>query len=369
MRSDTSASEQTVAGLYALKRRIYLWAVTAGLLALFIGWVFKAYAGTASVYERAIFPITAALCLGLLITLWRTPSALVWVELTLFVGTALSLLGRLFEILFMLETPLDPKHWAAFADLLYWFPLVYILAFLMFESRRRLLMGVVLFFVVSVVLGLIHGLRGWWSDQDVADLYLLSRFYLANVIYIVLLIVSVRLSEQYVRLHTLAETMRQLAHTDPLIQIANRRELDETLAREIKRAARYHQPLSVILFDLDHFKRVNDTYGHEAGDQVLIETARVVRGRLRLSDVLGRWGGEEFLIVAPQTNCVRAREVAERLRQALAHYPREGVGQITASFGVAEYRSPESLEAWLKRADAALYAAKQDGRNRVVTAG
>lgn len=359
---------QTVAALHALKRRVYLWAVVAGWLAVLIGWLFKAQAGTASAYEQAAFPLISVLCLGVFFILWQIPAALAWIELALFAGTALSLLGRLFEILFVVQTPLGSDRWAAFADLLYWFPLVYILAFLLFESRRRLLVGSVLFFAASVALGLMHGLWVWWLNKETAELYLLSRFYLGNIIYIILLMVSVRLNEQYVRLHLQAETMTQLAHTDALLPIANRRELDVTLAREISQATRHRQSLSIILFDLDHFKHVNDVYGHLAGDLVLIETAWIIRSRLRQFDVLGRWGGEEFLVVAPQTTCARAREVAERLRQTLADFSFEPVGQITASFGVAEYRLPESPEAWLGRADGALYAAKQDGRNRVATA-
>jgi len=120
--------EETVESLRALKRRIYLWALIAGLLAILLGWLPKAIAGTTTSYEQVIFPATAALCLGLFIALWRSPSTLVWVELSLFAGTALALLTRLFEILFTPETPLDPDHLAAFSDLLYWFPLVYVLA-------------------------------------------------------------------------------------------------------------------------------------------------------------------------------------------------------------------------------------------------
>ncbi len=114
---------------------------------------------------------------------------------------------------------------------------------------------------------------------------------------------------------------------------------------------------------------MNDIYGHDAGDIVLKETARTVRGLLRSPDLLGRWGGDEFLIVAPQTNSAQARGLAERLQQAIANCPLERVGSITASFGVAEYRPQESPEDWLKRADEALYTAKQGGRNRVATAG
>lgn len=367
MREDNKPTE-SVESLRALKRRIYLWAVTAGLLAILLGWIFKAYTATATPYDQVIFPILTVLCLGLFLVLWRTPTALVWIELSLFVGTALSLLGRLFEILFAPETSLDPNHLAAFSDLLYWFPLVYVLAFLMFESRRRLLVGSLVFFGISVILGLTHGIGEWLSRGEMAELYLLGRFYLANAAYIVLLMVSVRLNEQYVRVRTLAETMTHLAHTDTLIQIANRRELDVAIAREINRAIRHSQPLSLIMFDLDHFKQVNDTYGHDTGDTVLKKAAHTVRGLLRIPDLLGRWGGEEFLIITPQTDSAQASALAERLRQAIASCSLERVGSITASFGVAQYRSQESPAEWLNRADDALYTAKQGGRNQVATA-
>jgi diguanylate cyclase (GGDEF) domain len=360
---------ESVESLRALKRRVYFWAVTAGLLAILIGWVFKSFAGIVTPFDRPIFPVLTALCLGLFIALWRTRISLGWIELALFAGTALGLLARLFEVLFTAESSLNPDHLAAFSDLLYWFLLVYVLALLMFESRRRLLVGSLVFFAASLILGLTHSLLEWQSNGNVADLYLLSRFYLANAAYIVLLLVSVRLNEQYVRVRMLAETMTHLAHTDTLIQIANRRELDETIAREINRATRHSQPLALILFDLDNFKEVNDNYGHAAGDTVLKEVARVVRGLVRSPDLLGRWGGEEFLVVAPQTDLAQARVLAERLRHALAAHPLEHVGSITASFGVAEYCPQESSEDWLKHADAALYTAKQGGRNQVATAG
>ncbi len=369
MMHNNDKPKETVESLRALKRRIYLLAVTAGLLAILIGWIPKVSAGTATSYEQVIFPVMAALCLGLLIALWRTPTAFVWVELSLFGVGALSLLGRLFEILFTPQGLLNQDYLAAFSDLLYWFPLVYVLAFLLFGSRRLLLVGSLVFFGASVILGMTHSILEWRSSGEVTNLYLLGRFYLANAAYIILLMLSVRLNEQYVRVRTLAETMTHLAHTDTLIQIANRRELDGIIAREVNRATRYSQPLAVIMFDLDNLKQVNDTYGHDAGDTVLKEVARTVRGLLRSPDLLGRWGGDEFLIVAPQTDSAQARGLAERLQQAIANCPLEHVGSITASFGVAEYCPQESPEDWLKRADEALYTAKQGGRNQVATAG
>ncbi len=364
--SDRKKPIETLESLRALRRRIYLWALIAALLANLIGWIPKLFTGTASPFEQVIFPVVILLCLVMLLSLWRNPISLAWIESTLFALTALSLLGRFFEVLFVQAASLTPDHLAVFSDLLYWFPLVYVLAFLIFESRRRLLVGSLLFFAVSAALGLTHAILVFLSTQNAAELYLMARFFLANAVYIFLLMVSIRMNEQYVRMHTLAETMTLLAHTDALIQIANRRELEGTIIREIDQSMRYLQPLSMVFFDLDHFKVINDNYGHEVGDNVLKETAIVAQNILRLSDQLGRWGGEEFLVVAPHTNAEQACRAAERLRMAISLHLIDRVGHITASFGVAEYHKGESPGDWLKRADEALYTAKQSGRNRVV---
>lgn len=358
---------ETIESLRGLKQRIYLWVVTAGLFAILVVWIPSALAGTTSAYERIIFPATAILCVGSLIALRRTVRALIWVELGLFAATALSLLSQVVMILETPQTFLVPNHIAALSNLLFWFPLVYIFAFLVFDNRRQLLIGSLIFFGISVVLGLSVALPEYMSNGESADLSLLIPFYLANLVYIFLLMAGVRLNEHYIRVRILAETMTLLAHTDSLIRIANRRELDSTIESEIKRIERHAQPLSAILFDLDFFKQVNDNYGHEAGDTVLKEIAIVVQAHLRRSDLLGRWGGEEFLVITPQTDSIQARTLAERLRKAIFSHPLEDVGTITASFGVAEYHPPESAEAWLKRADDALYAAKQGGRNQVIT--
>ncbi len=156
-----------------------------------------------------------------------------------------------------------------------------------------------------------------------------------------------------------------LATVDPLTRAFNRRKLADILAGETSRAKRYGTPLAVILLDIDHFKRVNDTYGHDAGDAVLVEMARLVMGLLRESDRLARWGGEEFLVVVPGVGIEGGMDLAGRLRGAVAGNAFPGVPGVTASFGVAEYRPGEAVESLVKRADAALYRAKAGGRDRV----
>ncbi len=159
--------------------------------------------------------------------------------------------------------------------------------------------------------------------------------------------------------------LQRLATTDRLTGAWNRTYLEETLVAEMGRAERYRQPLSLLIFDIDHFKAINDTHGHLVGDEVLIELTRRVRAHLRAVDVLARWGGEEFVLLLPHCGAVEARRVADKLRALVAEPPFPVAGQVTASFGLAQWQPEEPLDTWLKRADDALYAAKAAGRNRV----
>lgn len=161
------------------------------------------------------------------------------------------------------------------------------------------------------------------------------------------------------------ERLQQLATTDTLTGICNRRCFDETLEREISRAARLSSPLSLILFDVDRFKRINDTFGHPTGDQVLAQLAGAVGGAIRTIDLFARWGGEEFIVLLPGCDLNAGRLLAEKLRSMLEKQPFADVGQVTCSFGVAEYAPGDNVETLIKKADLCLYQAKAFGRNRV----
>lgn len=163
------------------------------------------------------------------------------------------------------------------------------------------------------------------------------------------------------------ERLKQLATTDALTGICNRRHFDEVLASEINRAARFSSPLSLILFDIDHFKRVNDTFGHQAGDRVLTQLAVTVGNSIRTVDLFARWGGEEFVVMLPGSDLDAGRLLAEKLRMALEKQPFSDVGQVTCSFGVAEYAPGDNADALIKKVDRCLYHAKASGRNRVET--
>lgn len=156
-----------------------------------------------------------------------------------------------------------------------------------------------------------------------------------------------------------------LASTDKLTGSWNRRRLEEAVKNEMDRLKRYGHPLCLMVFDIDFFKKVNDRYGHGAGDQVLVELAVQTRSFLRTSDSLTRWGGEEFVVLCPNTALSAVVLLAERLREKIASANFPEVEHVTVSVGVAECVSGETWEQWFQRADEALYRAKSGGRNQV----
>ncbi len=164
------------------------------------------------------------------------------------------------------------------------------------------------------------------------------------------------------------DEVERLSVTDQLTGAFNRRKFLEVLDLEMDRMVRYDRPFAIVMFDIDHFKNVNDTYGHDIGDFVLKELSRVVTDRLRISDTFARWGGEEFMVLAPETNHTEAMKLAELLREVIETHDFNPVPKLTSSFGVVtsseqDIDTPDKLT---KAVDEALYNAKRTGRNRVV---
>ena len=162
------------------------------------------------------------------------------------------------------------------------------------------------------------------------------------------------------------DDLQRLASVDPLTGLANRRGGGEDIAAEISRARRQNTALSCVLLDIDHFKDVNDTFGHQAGDHVLREISSLLRRTVRAYDILIRWGGEEFLVILPGVELEQARKLAERIRSAVEGLPLAGIGGVTVSGGVAALGSDYSFESMFEFADRRLYSAKAGGRNTVV---
>lgn len=163
---------------------------------------------------------------------------------------------------------------------------------------------------------------------------------------------------------------RRLASTDGLTDLYNHRTFHERLAQEVARAKRYTRPLSLIMLDVDHFKKYNDTYGHPQGDIILREVARILKESSRTSDTVARYGGEEFAVILPETDQVSAQKIGQRLREKVEEHVFPGEecmpgGHLTVSVGVATHLSGGTKEALLQAADQAMYTAKRAGRNRV----
>jgi len=161
------------------------------------------------------------------------------------------------------------------------------------------------------------------------------------------------------------EYLKRQATTDALTGIANRRLFDTFLETEMRRAARHHLPLAAMIVDIDHFKQVNDVYGHQVGDEVLVELTRLVSEQIREHDFFARWGGEEFVILSPNCDTENMRLMAEKLRAAVEVHAFPNISRVTCSFGLTEYLTGDSAGDFIGRADAALYRAKENGRNRV----
>jgi diguanylate cyclase (GGDEF)-like protein len=175
-------------------------------------------------------------------------------------------------------------------------------------------------------------------------------------------------NKSYQQTLELSKKYQQLANYDPLTQLSNRRDALFILKREQARTKRSREPFSIILCDVDHFKKINDQYGHNAGDKVLIEIAKIFTNSIREQDYVSRWGGEEFLFILPQTipkNAhILAEKIQDRLKNHLVHYEREAI-KVTVSMGIEQFHGNQSIDQIIKGADNYLYKAKNSGRNQI----
>ena len=195
-----------------------------------------------------------------------------------------------------------------------------------------------------------------------------SYITMSAVIFIILYVGNIIVKETFEKLALLDK----MANKDVLTNLYNRKKIIEILKRELTRAKRYNRPLSLLLLDIDDFKRINDTYGHNFGDEILREFARLLKMSLRKTDYAGRWGGEEFIVILPEIDKENAVKVAEKIKNLTANYFEEIYGKkITISIGLTEFKQldKESIDLIIHEiieiADRALYKAKRDGKNQV----
>lgn len=210
-----------------------------------------------------------------------------------------------------------------------------------------------------------NSIHSRWIQEPEPEVFDTKLFWQALAL---LLLVLAFLGYRYKVVSGYNRRLQQLASYDQLTGIDNRYSIGSKLDNQIGIANRYGRKLSIIFFDIDHFKQINDTYGHMAGDEILAAVARLVQENIRQADIFGRWGGDEFMLLLPEQNGKQAQQDAEKLRQLLAGHRDSRGQQISCSFGVSEFQPGMSEYDLVSSADRALYKAKAQGRNRVVMA-
>jgi len=165
----------------------------------------------------------------------------------------------------------------------------------------------------------------------------------------------------------LEKELQKLSIIDSLTGIFNRYKIDSALKQQIAYSKRSNTPLSIIFFDIDHFKRINDTYGHQAGDEILKKLTVLIKEHLREYDIFGRWGGEEFIIILPDTSVKQAVKVAQKLKSIIEKNKFKYIDKLTCSFGVTELKPEDNSDSFLTRVDSLMYEAKKRGRNKIIS--
>ena len=346
--------------LEAVKRKVYFAALILGLPAILLLWV--TYGPTSSFF-LVVFALFATFCLACAWALWSWILPIRLVERATFAGGAAFSLVQLAYLLYS-SGDLAGARTAITETSYLTLTVLYVAAHLVFDSRTALRVSLALYGtgLAMVLLKVVSQIPSGVSMEEVAWVIRLHAFMGAVI---TLTYASSYIKDDLLQQRAVAAAMHRLAHTDQLTGIANRRQLYSELLEETEKSERHGRTFSVILFDLDHFKHVNDTRGHDCGDVVLREVVRVMKPVLRKADRLGRWGGEEFIILAPETVLHQANRLAERLRESIASHESASTPGVTASFGIAQYGTNETPKAFIKRADQALYRAKALGRNRV----
>jgi len=339
-----------------LRRRVYFWSTVLGACVLVITWAMQIGRPDPDLFVLYGNPVLLLQCAWLFWWLLSGRPLRPAEQVVLVVNTV----GILVQLLLALVG--GQPHLIDLTGSAYWtLVALSILSFLVFTNRQALTFTLG-FYLLSVALPWAVLLARQGSLSGYGELV---RVQLVCGTVLVLLSVLAWYRESFVAERGQRLSLEHLANTDPLTQIPNRRALYPEIERLLAET-RTRPGGCLILLDIDHFKRVNDTFGHNVGDEVLIRMATLLRADLRDGDTVGRWGGEEFLLTLPGLPLSLAEKVAERLRSRVEEQLGVGSHPITASFGVTLCAQDDDLQSCTARADRALYTAKAAGRNRVV---
>ncbi len=343
-----------------LMRRVVLLMFGAGVLAVLAIWRMEATDGTLDPFNRLGYPAMVGVFSTSFVALWRHPRVLGHVRWIGFLCITFVLLLDLWGQM-QVAAPLVGNYNAL--TLLNWLPLCYAMAFFMLETRQALVAAA----AILAFFGLCTLLRGTaGTTYAMQDRSLMINTLISYAVLVVCLTGMLWLKRVVTVQGEQATRLNLLAATDPLTGLANRR-VTLALLDQLARDCRLDLAPVILLADLDHFKQINDGWGHAMGDEVLMAVASALRASTRDADTVARWGGEEFLVVLPVTRAGEATELAERLRLRVEALQVADCHQcpvpVTLSIGIARLVADESGSSWLKRADDALYRAKNDGRN------
>lgn len=334
-----------------------------GTFAFVLFWVSELYTGVIGQIDTYAYPVLTAFYGALTVYLFKSPSSRKFVEVV-----SVAVMAGYFVI----------SHWFYFiapdgtnmegltfqqGKIVQWYVLIFIAAFVFFDTKEAVLTSIVIYLALALpeVIFLFDGAPD--RAQEVSATAIISL--VSNPVFIVALWGVSLIKEQAHEAHGQAKTMSFFAARDTLTETLNRRGILQAIKDMRIKLNSEGEPCALILFDVDHFKRINDTQGHDRGDETLISIAKSTQKSLRTEDRLGRWGGEEFLVAAPHLTPDTAAHLAERLRQSLEDDISAPLKNVTASYGVSILKPDEPIEAAIKRADEALYDAKNAGRNRV----
>ena len=348
-----------------LLRSIMIPLLTMGALALGVLWVVEAKFELVDPVSRIVYPLMMATFVASAAMLYRWPGSLAIARWATFVAIAGFLVMQLVAAMWG-DSPLVGNY--SFISLLMWLPLAYAFALLMLEIHQAPWAACALFALIAL-LSVEHISQSRFPESS--DTALLVNLLASHLVLLVCLSTLVKFKSVLFKVDVRSRHLFEQASTDPLTGLANRRYGLEML-RQAAQAHSAASPSAVMLCDLDGFKGINDRYGHDAGDQVVLAVAAVLQSNTRDGDTVVRWGGDEFLIVVPGIAPPALNELAERLRtrvtEAMLLDDQEHAIGVSMSIGIAEMFDKELLDSWIKRADEALYVAKTGGRDRCVFA-
>jgi diguanylate cyclase (GGDEF)-like protein len=332
--------------LYDLKRLIYLWVVPFIIIAILINSL------TTNVN-------TTTITINSILIFWFTLSLILiyhncFVRFAEYSNLILISLIHVFTVYDMIHHNLATGNAESLGDFIVWTPLYLMFIFLTLGKKQGTYFSIGIF-VITLMFGIIDFklLSGEAIDS-------ITQFYFANIVYIVVLFYAQHIFQGYAQW----SIVKKHAYVDSLTGIANRLRIDEELGKKLLEATHLGTPFSIIFFDIDYFKKVNDQFGHKIGDGVLKEFSDLINENLNNGSLFGRWGGEEFIIILNGT-LEEAESMANLLRKKIEDHLFQHVGQITASFGVTESKPFDDIDRLLCRVDKGLYKSKDSGRNRV----